>query len=373
VLTIGNRQMLEEAGAEASAGVGPQDVASGPALGFTPALHDELRENSTREAGAIEDTPGGGNGAGSRTMVKEAVRAVGQSHRHLTAVPSPAWSAAARLRVAAGELADRGRTVIHVAVDGRPAAVLGVADTPRPTSRAAVRELRRLGIHVVMLSGDSAATATHIARELGIEEVRAEVLPAEKAAEVRRLQSQGRRVVMVGDGVNDAPALATADAGVAIGAGTDVAVEAAGAVLVRSDPLDVVTAVLIGRGTYRKMRQNLAWAVGYNALALPVAAGALASIGIVLRPEAAAILMSGSSVLVAVNALLLMQLTLPERVSRRAVRGMPGALPAEVPPVGSAAALAAAPPTAVPAPDEELGDRPHRDRDEDDRLVPPAA
>src|SRR5438309_2816109 len=164
-----------------------------------------------------------------------------------------------------------------------------------------------------MLTGDNQATAERIARELGIREVMAEVLPADKAAKIAELQRGGRNVAMVGDGVNDAPALAQADLGIAIGAGTDVAIETADVVLMRSDPLDVPTALAIGRGTLSKMRQNLAWAVGYNTVALPIAAGVFQpAFGLVLRPEIAALSMSGSSVLVAVNALLLKRLHLPE-------------------------------------------------------------
>ncbi len=164
-----------------------------------------------------------------------------------------------------------------------------------------------------MLSGDNEATARRIADQLGIDNVLAEVLPGDKAAEVTKLQQAGRKVAMVGDGVNDAPALAQADIGIAIGAGTDVAIETADVVLMRSDPLDVPTALRIGRGTLRKMRQNLGWAVGYNAVALPIAAGVFATTwGLVLRPEMAALAMSGSSVIVAVNALMLKRLPLPE-------------------------------------------------------------
>jgi Cu2+-exporting ATPase len=164
----------------------------------------------------------------------------------------------------------------------------------------------------VMLTGDNRATAERIADALGIDQVLAEVLPGDKAAKVAELQRQGRRVAMVGDGVNDAPALAQADLGVAIGAGTDVAIETADVVLMRSDPLDVPTALQIGRGTLRKMRQNLGWAIGYNALALPIAAGVFEpAFGLVLRPEIAALSMSGSSLIVAVNALTLKRLPLP--------------------------------------------------------------
>jgi Cu2+-exporting ATPase len=164
-----------------------------------------------------------------------------------------------------------------------------------------------------MLSGDSRATAERVAADVGIEEVIAEVLPADKAATVAALQADGRRVAMVGDGVNDAPALAQADVGIAIGAGTDVAVETADVVLMRSDPLDVATAIAVSRGTLRKMRQNLAWAVGYNSLALPVAAGVFEPLGLTLRPEIGALAMSGSSIIVAVNAVALKRLRLPKR------------------------------------------------------------
>jgi len=207
-------------------------------------------------------------------------------------------------------LAGEGRSVVAVAVDGRPAALLAVADAGRPSARAAVEALKQRGVTPVMLTGDNAATAKRIAAELGIDEVRAEVLPGGKAVEIEALQRLGRRVAMVGDGVNDAPALAQADVGIAIGAGTDVAVETADAVLMRSDPEDVVRAVDISRGTLRKMRQNLGWAIGYNAIALPIAAGVFAPLGLTLRPEMAAVSMSGSSIIVALNALLLKRLRL---------------------------------------------------------------
>jgi Cu2+-exporting ATPase len=211
------------------------------------------------------------------------------------------------------ELAASGRTAVLVAVDRRPAGVIGLADAARESSAQAVGALHELGVAVVMLSGDNEATARRIASQLGIDTVIAEVLPGEKAAKVAELQEAGKRVAMVGDGVNDAPALAQADLGIAIGAGTDVATETADVVLMRSDPLDVPTALRIGRGTLRKMRQNLAWAVGYNAIALPIAAGVFEpSLGWVLRPEVAALSMSGSSVIVAVNALMLKRLRLPE-------------------------------------------------------------
>jgi Cu2+-exporting ATPase len=210
------------------------------------------------------------------------------------------------------ELAAAGRTAVMVAVDGRAVAVVAMADAARETASAAVSALHEAGIEVVMLTGDNEATARRIASQLGIDTVIAEVLPQDKSAKVDQLQRTGRRVAMVGDGVNDAPALAQADLGIAIGAGTDVAIETADVVLMRSDPLDVPIALRIGKGTLRKMRQNLGWAVGYNAVALPIAAGVLEpSLGIVLRPEVAALSMSGSSFLVAVNALMLKRLRLP--------------------------------------------------------------
>jgi P-type Cu2+ transporter len=211
----------------------------------------------------------------------------------------------------AQELAGEGRTVVHVARDGKAAGLVAIADAPRETAAEAITALKELGVRPVMLTGDNRQTAKRIARELGIEEVIAEVLPEEKAQKIKELQKQGRKVAMVGDGVNDAPALARADVGIAIGAGTDVAIETADVVLMRSDPLDVATAITISRGTARKMRQNLGWAIGYNSLALPIAAGIFEPWGLTLRPEIAAISMSGSSVLVAVNALALKRLRLP--------------------------------------------------------------
>ncbi|WP_406737277.1 heavy metal translocating P-type ATPase [Streptomyces sp. NBC_00853] len=210
------------------------------------------------------------------------------------------------------ELVATGRTVVIAAVDGRVAALIGIADALRETSPAAVADLHSLGVEVVMLTGDNRATAERIAQRLGINTVIADVLPGDKAAKISKLQQGGRTVAMVGDGVNDAPALAQADLGIAIGAGTDVAIETADLVLMRSDPLDVPTALRIGRGTLRKMRQNLGWAIGYNAIALPIAAGVFEpATGLILRPEIAALSMSGSSIIVAVNALALKRLHLP--------------------------------------------------------------
>ena len=217
------------------------------------------------------------------------------------------------------ELAASGRTAVLVGVDGRGVGVIALADAVRETSAEAVSALHDLGVEVVMLSGDNQATADRIAAQLGIDTVIAEVLPGDKAAKIAELQRQRKKVAMVGDGVNDAPALAQADLGVAIGAGTDVAIETADLVLMRSDPLDVAIALRIGRGTLRKMRQNLGWAVGYNVIALPIAAGVFVpSLGLVLRPEIAALSMSGSSFIVAVNALMLKRLKLPVPASAEA-------------------------------------------------------
>lgn len=237
---------------------------------------------------------------------------------HRVAVGSPALLRDEGMSVpteVAGErelLADAGRTAILVGIDDHAVAVVALADAPRETAAATVAQLRDLGVEVVMLTGDNEATARRVAAGLGIDTVIAGVLPDGKAAQVAELQRAGRRVAMVGDGVNDAPALAQADLGIAIGAGTDVAIETADVVLMRSDPMDVPTALRIGRGTVRKMRQNLGWAVGYNAIALPIAAGVFVpAFGLMLRPEIAALSMSGSSAIVAVNALMLKRLRLP--------------------------------------------------------------
>jgi len=208
-------------------------------------------------------------------------------------------------------ISDAGQTAVFAAVDAQVTAIIGLADAPRDTSAAAVRALHDQNVHVVMLTGDNRATADRIAAQLGIDTVIADVLPGDKAAQIASLQESGRTVAMVGDGVNDAPALAQADLGIAIGTGTEVAIETADLVLMRSDPLDVPTALTIGRGTLRKMRQNLGWAVGYNTVALPIAAGVFAGWGLILRPEIAALSMSGSSLIVAINALLLKRLRLP--------------------------------------------------------------
>ena len=211
----------------------------------------------------------------------------------------------AELAGAAEEAEAAGRSIVYLVEDGRTLALFAVADAVRPESAEAVRRLHAQGIEVVMLTGDSQAVADAVARELGIDTVFAGVLPEDKARKIESLQGEGKRVAMVGDGVNDAPALVTADVGIAIGAGTDVAVEAGDVVLVRSDPRDVARIVALSRASYRKMVQNLWWAAGYNVVAIPLAAGALAAYGILLAPAVAAVLMSASTVIVAINAQLL--------------------------------------------------------------------
>jgi P-type Cu2+ transporter len=205
---------------------------------------------------------------------------------------------------------ERGAGVLHVLRDDRVVGALALQDEIRPESRAAVEALHRAGIRVVMITGDSRAVADEVARQLGIDEVFAEVLPEDKDKAVVDLQQRGERVAMVGDGVNDAPALARADVGVAIGAGTDVAIESAGVVLASNDPRAVVSALRLSRASYRKMVQNLAWAAGYNVVALPLAAGVLAPYGIVLAPAVGALLMSTSTIIVALNSQLLRRLDL---------------------------------------------------------------
>jgi P-type Cu2+ transporter len=202
-------------------------------------------------------------------------------------------------------LSSQGKTVIFVIVEGRLAGALALADVIRPESREAVAKLKAMGIQCMMLTGDNRLVAKWVAEELGLDDTFAEVLPREKADKIKEVQARGLVVAMVGDGVNDAPALAQADIGIAIGAGTDVAVETADIVLVKSNPLDVVAILGLARATYRKMVQNLAWATGYNAFALPLAAGVLYKLGILLSPAMGAVLMSLSTVIVAVNARLL--------------------------------------------------------------------
>lgn len=203
-----------------------------------------------------------------------------------------------------------GKTVLYVVARGRLLGAFAVEDEIRGESSEAVTELHRLGVRVAMITGDSKTVAESVARRIGIDDVAAEVLPADKAMAVRRFMADGKKVAMVGDGVNDAPALATADVGIAIGAGTDVAIESAGIVLVRSDPRDVVGAIELSRASYRKMLQNLVWATAYNVLAIPIAAGVLVHWGLDLPMSVGAVAMSASTIIVAANAQLLRGLKL---------------------------------------------------------------
>ncbi|HEX5415456.1 MAG TPA: copper-translocating P-type ATPase, partial [Chloroflexota bacterium] len=206
----------------------------------------------------------------------------------------------------AEQLLAEGKTLVLVAIDGKLAGIVAAADQVRPGAREAVNGLRELGIEVVMMTGDNRHTADAVARDVGIRRVFADVLPGDKANEVKRLQNEGKFVAMVGDGINDAPALAQADVGIAIGAGTDVAVETGAVVLMKSDPADVLTALRLSQATVRKMKENLFWAAIYNLIAIPIAAGVLyPSLGLILRPEFGALAMSASSITVVTNALLL--------------------------------------------------------------------
>jgi Cu2+-exporting ATPase len=203
------------------------------------------------------------------------------------------------------KLSDQGKTVVFILIDGKVSGAVALADIIRPESKNAIAMLKEMGIRSMMLTGDNKKVAKWVSDELGLDEIFAEVLPNEKAAKVKEVQSRGLVVAMTGDGINDAPALAQADVGIAIGAGTDVAVETADIILVKSNPQDVVTMIKLARATYRKMVQNLAWATGYNALAMPLAAGVLYGFGILLSPAMGAVLMSVSTIVVAINARLL--------------------------------------------------------------------
>jgi Cu2+-exporting ATPase len=204
----------------------------------------------------------------------------------------------------------RGAAVLHVVRGQEVIGALALEDAVRPESRDAIAELRRLGVRSVMITGDASQVAEAVAEELGVDEVLAEVLPEDKDKEVAALQDRGLAVAMVGDGVNDAPALARADVGLAIGAGTDVAIESADVVLASSDPRSVLGVIRLSRASYRKMVQNLAWGAGYNLVAIPLAAGVFAFAGLTLSPAVGAIFMSASTVVVAMNAQLLRRLQL---------------------------------------------------------------
>ncbi|MCR4393643.1 MAG: HAD-IC family P-type ATPase, partial [Dehalococcoidales bacterium] len=200
------------------------------------------------------------------------------------------------------KLSSQGKTVIYVLIEEDLAGAIALADVIRPESKEAVTRLKEMGIRCMMITGDNRQVAKWVADEIGLDEYLAEVLPDKKAEKVREIQSRGLVVAMTGDGVNDAPALAQADVGIAIGAGTDVAVATADIVLVRSNPLDVVSIIKLSRATYQKMLQNLGWATGYNIVAIPLAAGVAYSAGILLDPAVGAALMALSTIIVAINA-----------------------------------------------------------------------
>jgi Cu2+-exporting ATPase len=218
-----------------------------------------------------------------------------------------------------GSWRDEGAIILHVLVDGAVVGALALADEIREESRQAVDALHKLGIEVVMITGDAKTVAESVAAQLGIDRVFAGVRPEDKAAKVSSLQEEGLRVAMVGDGVNDAPALAQADVGIAIGAGTDVAISSAGVILASSDPRSVLSVIQLSKASYRKMKQNLWWAAGYNLISVPLAAGVLAPIGFVMPMSVGAILMSISTVVVALNAQLLRRLDLRPQTSVAAI------------------------------------------------------
>jgi Cu2+-exporting ATPase len=252
------------------------------------------------------------SGRGARALVKGKSIAVG-GPRLLTEANVTVPPAVEKLTT---EWASDGKTVLYAVADDRLLGAFAVEDEIRPESSEAVAALHRLGVRVAMITGDSKTVADSVARRIGIDEVAAEVLPADKASAVERFQAGGKKVAMVGDGVNDAPALATASVGIAIGAGTDVAIESAGIILVRSDPRDVVAAIELSRAAYRKMIQNLVWATAYNLVAIPIAGGLLVRWGINLPMSVGAIAMSASTIIVAANAQLLRGL----KLQREAVR-----------------------------------------------------
>ena len=230
--------------------------------------------------------------------------AEGKVNGKYVAVVSPGYLKERGIEIDNGvkKIASQGKTIVYVLIDGQLKGAIALADIIRPESKKAIAKLKKMGIKCMMLTGDNKQVAEWVAKEVGIDEYFAEVLPNEKAKKVKEIQSRGFIVAMTGDGVNDAPALAQADVGIAIGAGTDVAVETADIILVRNDPMDVVSIIGLAKATYRKMVQNLAWATGYNAFAIPLAAGILYGKGILLSPAIGAILMSISTVIVAINA-----------------------------------------------------------------------
>jgi len=210
------------------------------------------------------------------------------------------------------QLSEKGETLSYLAKENEVFGLIGFADQLKDSSIKAIQELHMMGMEVIMITGDNQITAKSIAKQAGVDDYYAEVLPEDKAIKVRELQEKGRKVAMVGDGINDAPALIQADVGVAIGAGTDVAIESADIVLVKNDPLDISKLIRLSKATMQKMKENLVWATGYNAFALPIAAGILRPWGIILRPQWGALIMTASSIIVVLNALRLRGLNLSE-------------------------------------------------------------
>jgi Cu2+-exporting ATPase len=236
------------------------------------------------------------------------------------AVVGPGYVDQQRIRVDQGRLAGlvaQSKTVVYLLRNGQPLGAIALADVVRPESREAVAKLKAMGIKCMMLTGDNRAVAKSVAEELGLDDYFAEVLPAGKANKIQEVKSRGLTVAMVGDGVNDAPALVASDLGIAVGAGTNVAIESADVVLVRSNPLDVAAILGLSRATYRKMVQNLWWATGYNAVAIPLAAGLTAGLGFFLSPAVGAVFMAASTVIVAINAKLLERADSHSTVGRR--------------------------------------------------------
>lgn len=308
-LTEGRQGVVTVAASDGDAGQG--DLLALAAAVEAPAEHPIARAivTAARERGLdvrpVTDFEAlGGRGAAATVDGERVVVGAPRllAERGLTADPAMAE--------AAERAAGQGQTVVYVVRGDRVAGAIALADVVRPESAEAVRALRERGIRVAMLTGDSRAVGEAVAAGLGIDEIYAEVLPGDKAGAVARLQKDGSRVAMVGDGVNDAPALAQADVGIAIGAGTDVAIDSAGIVLASSDPRGVAKVVELSRATYRKMLQNLAWATGYNVIALPLAAGVATGIGVVVSPAFGAVLMSVSTIVVALNAQLLRRVRL---------------------------------------------------------------
>jgi Cu2+-exporting ATPase len=280
-------------------------------------LDDKMnREDILKYAASVETNSGHPIARGivtsvERTLPVEGFRSIpgkgvsGKVNGKEVMAVSPGYLKEEKITAADGrieQLALQGKTVIFVFIDGELSGAIALADIIRPESKQAISQLKEMGIRCMMITGDNHQVAKWVADEIGLDEYFSEVLPEKKAEKVKEVQSRGLKVAMTGDGVNDAPALAQADVGIAIGAGTDVAVATADVVLVRSNPLDAVSIIRLSRATYRKMVQNLAWATGYNVIAIPLAAGAAYNAGILLDPALGAAFMAVSTIIVAINA-----------------------------------------------------------------------